>query len=128
MELVAQPAQILSLFAFFFRIDARFLKFMIFDGALHSVDNEIESFLQLRELFGRSQVLFLFVFRRLVACVNSELGCSVSDALTLDGPDAALRFPLGEPLVETGDRERSVPRTRKLRFVGLLPYRVNSEA
>ena len=112
MELLAQPAQILALFAFFLRIEPCLLEFMIGDGSLRSLENEIDPLLDLGEFFGGSQILPLFVFFRLIACVNSEVGCSVSDALILDGPDAALRFPLFEPLVETVDRDRSVPRPR----------------
>jgi hypothetical protein len=62
VELLAQQAQFLALFPFFIRIEVRVLKFMIGNGALHSLDYEIAPLLNLRELFGRSHILALFVF------------------------------------------------------------------
>src|SRR5215470_641185 len=80
IELLAQRAQILALFPFFVRQGARLFEFMIGDGALHALDDEIDPLLNLRELFGVSHILALFVFFRLIACVNGEVGCSVRDA------------------------------------------------
>src|SRR6266853_1472206 len=57
IELLAQQAQILALFPFFVRIEPCFIEFVIGDGALHSVDDEIDPLLNLRELFGGSYIL-----------------------------------------------------------------------
>src|ERR1039458_2292214 len=48
VELLAQQAQILALFAFFVRVEARFLEFMIGDGVLHSLADKIDPLLNLR--------------------------------------------------------------------------------
>jgi hypothetical protein len=61
---------------------------MIGDGALHSLDDEIDSLPNLRELFGRIHILALFVVFRWMACVKGDLGGSVPDALLLDRVDA----------------------------------------
>ena len=108
IELLAQRAQILALIPFFVRKDARPFEFMIGDGALHALDDEIDPLLNLRELFGGSHILALLVFFRLIACVNGEVGCSVRDTLLPDGPDSAARFTLGKPLVETFEESGSL--------------------
>jgi hypothetical protein len=107
-----------------FRIEARFLEFMIGDGALHSLGHEINPLLNLGELFGGSHFLALFVFFRLIACVNGEVGWSVRDTLLLDGPDATARFTLSKPLVQTGEGGSPALRNRGFRLLHLLPYRV----
>src|ERR1700722_2573673 len=100
---------------------------MIGDGALHSLDDEINPLQNLRELFGGSHFQVLLAFFRLIACVNGEVGCSVSDALLLDGPDAAARFTFSKPLVETSEGGRPALRNRGFRLLHLLPYRVQDE-
>src|ERR1035441_10161112 len=119
VELLAQQAQILALFAFFVRVEARFLEFMIGDGVLHSLADKIDPLLNLALLFGECHILG--VFFGLIACVNGEVGFSVPDALLLDGPDAAARFTLGKPLVETGEEGRSALSEPGVRVLALLP-------
>src|SRR5262249_30021684 len=106
----------------------RSLEFMIGDGVLHSVDDESDPPLNLDELFGGSYILALFVFFRLIACVNGEVGCSVRDALLLYGPDPAARFTLGHSLVDTGEGGSSSLRNRGGRSLHLLPCRVQGDA
>src|ERR1035437_6794527 len=48
VELLAQQPQILALFAFFVRVEARFLEFKIGDGVLHSLADKIDPLLNLR--------------------------------------------------------------------------------
>src|SRR5260370_36656997 len=126
VELRAQQAQILALFPFFVRIEARFLEFVIGDGALHSLDDEIDPLLNLGELFGRSHILALFVFSCLIDYVNGEVGCSVRDALLPDRADDATRFTLGKPLAETGEGGRSYLSKPWFLWRHLLPYPVQS--
>src|ERR1700675_4580961 len=100
---------------------------MIGDGALHSLDDEINPLQNLREPFGGSHFQDLFAFFRLIACVNGEVGCSVRDALLLDDPDAAARLTLSKPLVETGEGGNLALRYQAFRLLHLLPYRVQGE-
>ena len=53
---------------------------------------------------------------------RSRLCCS--RRALLDGPDAAARFTLSEPLVQTGEEGRSALRKRGFRLLHLLPNRV----
>jgi hypothetical protein len=101
---------------------------MIGDGAFHSLNDEIDSILNLRKLFGGSHVLALFVFFHLIDCINGELGRSVRAVFSRDDVDAATRFTLGEPLIETGERGRPALSKRRFRLLQLLPYPVQGEA
>ena len=74
VELLSQRTQILALFPFFIRIEAGFLELMIGDGTLHSLDNEIDPLLNLRGLLSWTDVLALFIFFRLIACVRWRSG------------------------------------------------------
>src|SRR5579859_7916729 len=101
---------------------------MIGDCVLHSLGDEIDPLLNLRELLGGSYVPAFFVFFRWITCVNGDVGRPVRNALALDGPDAARRFALRKPLVETGGGGRLTLRKRGLRLLRPLPHQVQSEA
>src|SRR5437660_773812 len=49
----AQGAQVLALFAFLVRVEARLLELVVRDGVLHTVDDELDSLLDLRDLLGQ---------------------------------------------------------------------------
>src|SRR5208283_2962781 len=51
MIFLAQRAQVLALFAFFVRIEARLLELMVRDRVLHAVHDELDTLLYFRDLF-----------------------------------------------------------------------------
>ena len=61
-----------------------------------------------------------------IVCVNGEMGYPVREEISLDGPGAARRSTLSEPLVETGDGGRL--NLRRFRFLRQLPCHVQGEA
>ncbi len=51
MMFFPQGAQVLALFAFFVRIEARLFELMVRDGVLHTVDDELDALLDVSNLF-----------------------------------------------------------------------------
>jgi hypothetical protein len=51
MILLAQSPKVLALFAFFVRVEAGFLEFVIRDGVLHAMHDELDALLDFGDLF-----------------------------------------------------------------------------
>ena len=56
----AKSTQVLALFAFFVRIEARLLELVVRDGVLHTVDDELNAFLHFSDLFGKRRLAQLY--------------------------------------------------------------------
>src|SRR5438552_10432563 len=56
----AKGAQVLALFAFLVRIEARLLELVVRDGVLHTVDDELNALLDFSDLFGKRRLAQLY--------------------------------------------------------------------
>ena len=53
MIFLAKSAQVLALFAFFVRVEARLLELVVRDGVLHTVNDELDALLDFGDLLGQ---------------------------------------------------------------------------
>src|SRR4051812_35568279 len=60
MIFFAKGAQVLALFAFFVRVEAGLLELVVRDGILHTVDNELDAFLDFGQLFRQRSLAQLY--------------------------------------------------------------------
>ena len=70
MIFLAKSAQVLALFAFFVRVEARLFELVVRDGVLHSMDDELDALLHFSDLLGQGCLAQLYARARLVNEVN----------------------------------------------------------
>src|SRR5581483_1935779 len=120
------------LFAFFIGIEARFLEFMLGDGDLHSLGDELNPLLNLRELFGWSKILVIYILFGGTTYIYGIVGCSVSDAPSLNNPHVLPclkpRDPPAEPSNHPGSTLRTCRLPRGFRLTHLIPHHLQCEA
>src|SRR5579862_3148992 len=56
----AKSAQVLALLAFLIRVEARLLELVVRDGILHTVDDELDAFLDFGDLLGQGSLAQLY--------------------------------------------------------------------
>src|SRR5207302_2619981 len=70
----AKGAQVLALFAFFVRVEARLLELVVRDGVLHTVDDEFNALLDFGDVFGQRSLAQLYARPGFVHQINRLIG------------------------------------------------------
>src|SRR5712691_438228 len=66
----AKSAQVLALFAFLVRVEARLLELVVRDGILHTMDDELDSLLDFRNFLGQRSLAQLYACPSFVNQIN----------------------------------------------------------
>ena len=74
MIFLAKSAQVLALFAFFVRVEARLFELVVRDGVLHSVDDELDALLHFRDLLRQGRLAQLHARSRLIDEIDCLIG------------------------------------------------------
>ena len=72
--LVAQGAEVVAFFAFLVGVEARLLELVVRDGVLHAVDDELDTLLDLGDLFGQGSLAQFHAGAGLVDEVDGLVG------------------------------------------------------